>query len=86
VRELLLAKVPSVAAHPVTILADVHEPDRMRAALHAIGVPVVTTALDVGDYVVARGVLVERKSTPGPPRIDSGGSLLAADREAATLR
>src|SRR6266545_1028033 len=46
-----------------TILADVHETRSVvPAMLEALGTHVVTVALDVGDYDVGTGVLVERKS------------------------
>ncbi len=47
----------------LNILADVHElPSGVPDRLAALGVEVESGALAVGDYCVARGVLVERKS------------------------
>jgi ERCC4-type nuclease len=48
--------------HPVKILADVHEPQRVVEAIRKLGVAVAVGALEAGDYEVARGVVVERKS------------------------
>jgi ERCC4-type nuclease len=45
------------------IIADVHEqPSRVPSCLERLGVEVCVEALAVGDYVVARGVIVERKT------------------------
>ncbi len=45
------------------ILADVHEPeDSVVGPLRALGVHVEIVALPVADYIVAEGVLVERKT------------------------
>jgi len=47
----------------LNILADVHElPSGVPGRLAALGVEVESGALAAGDYCVARGVLVERKS------------------------
>ena len=48
--------------HPVKILVDVHEPERVVEAIRKLGVAVAVGALEAGDYEVARGVVVERKS------------------------
>lgn len=56
----------------LTILVDVHETaSGVPARLAALGVEVESGALSAGDYCVARGVLVERKSV-----LDLHGSLL----------
>ena len=44
------------------IIVDIHESRGVVAALRALGDDVVRASLVVGDYVVARGVVVERKS------------------------